>query len=150
MAEDPYKVLGVPRNAPDEEIRRAYRKLAKELHPDLNPSNRAAAEERFKKVSAAYDIIGDPEKRKQFDRGEIDANGEPRRGFHRTHCRGGPFGGRAGGRPDEDFGFGDIFSDLFGRGRAARRAARSRRAAATCATRWRSISWRQPPAPRSA
>ena len=97
MAEDPYKVLGVARDAPDEEIRRAYRKLAKELHPDLNPSNRATAEERFKKVSAAYDIIGDPEKRKQYDRGEIDANGEPRRGFHRTHSRGGPFGGRAGG-----------------------------------------------------
>ena len=87
MAEDPYKVLGVARDAPDEEIRRTYRKLAKELHPDLNPSNRATAEERFKKVSAAYDIVGDPEKRKQYDRGEIDANGEPRRGFHRTHSR---------------------------------------------------------------
>jgi DnaJ-class molecular chaperone len=117
MAEDPYKVLGVARDAPDEEIRRTYRKLAKQLHPDVNPANRATAEEKFKKVSAAYDIIGDPEKRKQFDRGEIDANGEPRRGFHRTHSRGGPFGGRAGGRPEEDFGFGDIFSDLFGRGR---------------------------------
>ena len=67
---------------------------------------------------SAYDIIGDPEKRKQFDRGEIDANGEARRGFHRTHAGAGPFGGRAaGGQPGEDFGFGDIFSDLFGRGR---------------------------------
>ena len=101
------------------EIRRTYRKLAKQLHPDVNPANRATAEERFKKVSAAYDIIGDPEKRKQFDRGEIDANGEARRGFHRTHAGAGPFGGRAaGGQPGEDFGFGDIFSDLFGRGRA--------------------------------
>ena len=120
MAEDPYKVLGVPRDAPDEEIRRAYRKLAKQLHPDLNPSNRAAAEERFKKVSAAYDIVGDPVKRKQYDRGEIDAGGEPRRGFHRAHAGGaGPFGGRA--RPGDDFGLGDIFSDLFGgmRGRRA-------------------------------
>ena len=152
MAEDPYKVLGVARDAPDEEIRRTYRKLAKQLHPDLNPSNRASAEERFKKVSAAYDIVGDPEKRKQYDRGEIDANGEPRRGFHRTHAGGGPFGGGgAGGGPSEEFSFGDIFSDLFGaRGAAARPAARSRRAAATCATRWRSISWRPPPAPRSA
>ena len=119
MAEDPYKVLGVARDAPDEEIRRTYRKLAKQLHPDVNPANRATAEEKFKKVSAAYDIIGDPEKRKQFDRGEIDANGEARRGFHRTHAGGGPFGGRTGGgQPGEDFGFGDIFSDLFGRGRA--------------------------------
>jgi DnaJ-class molecular chaperone len=119
MAEDPYKVLGVARDAPDEEIRRTYRKLAKQLHPDLNPANRASAEEKFKKVSAAYDIVGDPEKRKQYDRGEIDANGEPRRGFHRTYAGGGPFGGRAGGgRSEEDFNFGDIFSDLFGRGRA--------------------------------
>jgi DnaJ-class molecular chaperone len=120
MAEDPYKVLGVPRDAPDEEIRRTYRKLAKELHPDLNPANRASAEERFKKVSGAYEIVGDPEKRKQYDRGEIDANGEQRRGFHRTNAGAGPFGGRAGGRPAEEFGFGDVFADLFGaaRGRA--------------------------------
>jgi DnaJ-class molecular chaperone len=129
MAEDPYTVLGVPRNAPDEEIRRAYRKLAKQLHPDLNPSNRVAAEERFKKVSAAYDIVGDPVKRKQYDRGEIDASGEPRRGFHRAHAGGaGPFAGRS--RPGDDFGLGDIFSDLFGgmRGRRAEadRAAFSR------------------------
>ena len=122
MAEDPYKVLGVPRDAPDEEIRSTYRKLAKQLHPDLNPVNKASAEERFKKVSSAYDIIGDPVKRKQYDRGEIDANGEPRRGFQRAHAGGaGPFGGRTGGgRPGQgdDFGFGDIFSDLFGgRGR---------------------------------
>src|SRR5215472_10006597 len=110
MAEDPYKVLGVPRDAPDEEIRRAYRKLAKQLHPDLNPSNRTSAEERFKKVSAAYDIVGDPVKRKQYDRGEIDAGGEPRRGFHRAHA-GGPFGGRGGARPGDDVGQGDIFSD---------------------------------------
>jgi DnaJ-class molecular chaperone len=118
MAEDPYKVLGVARDATDEEVRRAYRKLAKQLHPDLNPSNRAAAEERFKRVSAAYEIVGDPEKRRQYDRGEIDASGEQRRGFHRAHAGAGPFAGR---RPADDFGFGDIFSDLFGaaRGRAS-------------------------------
>ena len=117
MAEDPYKVLGVARDAPDDEIRRVYRKLAKELHPDLNPANRASAEERFKKVSAAYEIVGDPEKRKQYDRGEIDANGEQRRGFHRTYAGGNPFGGRGGAggtRSGDDLGFGDIFSDLFG------------------------------------
>src|SRR5262249_44635406 len=117
MADDPYNVLGVPRDAPDEEIRRAYRKLAKELHPDLNPTNRASAEERFKKVSAAYEIVGDPGKRRQYDRGEIDANGEPRRGFHRSHAGAGPFGGPRGRRMGDDFGFGDIFSDLFGAGR---------------------------------
>lgn len=120
MAEDPYLVLGVPRSASEDDVRRAYRKLAKELHPDLNPANRASAEERFKKVSAAYEIIGDAEKRKQFDRGEIDAIGEPRRGFHRTYAGGGASAGRAGAggggpRPGgDDFSFGDIFSDLFG------------------------------------
>jgi len=112
MAEDPYKVLGVPRDAPDEEIRRTYRKLAKELHPDVNPGNRGAAEERFKKVSAAYDIIGDPVKRRQYDHGEIDANGEPRR--TRAHAGAGPFGGRAGAGRGDESGFGDVFSDLFG------------------------------------
>jgi DnaJ-class molecular chaperone len=121
MAEDPYKVLGVPRTATDEEIRRTYRKLAKELHPDLNPSNQALSEERFKKVSAAYDIVGDPEKRKQYDRGEIDANGEQRRTYQRAHAGGSPFGGRtAGARPGDEFGFGDIFSDLFGSVRGGR------------------------------
>src|SRR5512145_572292 len=114
MADDPYTVLGVPRSATEADIRRAYRKLAKELHPDLNPSNRASAEERFKKVSAAYGIIGDSEKRRQYDRGEIDATGEPRRGFRRA-SGGGPFDTRPGGASAaEDFSFGDIFSDLFG------------------------------------
>jgi DnaJ-class molecular chaperone len=120
MAEDPYKVLGVPRTATDEEIRRTYRKLAKELHPDLNPANRAQAEERFKKVSGAYEIVGDPEKRKQYDRGEIDANGEQRRSYQRAHAGGSPFAGRTGARPGDDFGFGDIFSDLFGSMRGGR------------------------------
>ncbi len=113
MADDPYTVLGVPRAAAEADIRRAYRKLAKELHPDLNPSNPVAAEERFKKVSAAYSVIGDAEKRKQYDRGEIDASGEPRRGFRRP-AGAGAFDGRPGSQPGEDFSFGDIFSDLFG------------------------------------
>jgi DnaJ-class molecular chaperone len=115
MADDPYTVLGVPRTASEDDIRRAYRKLAKELHPDLNPANRTQAEERFKKVSAAYGVIGDAEKRKQYDRGEIDANGEPRRGFRRPPGGGGFAGRGMGGQPPpEDFSFGDIFSDLFG------------------------------------
>jgi DnaJ-class molecular chaperone len=120
MAEDPYKVLGVSRTATDEEIRRTYRKLAKELHPDLNPANRASAEEKFKRVSAAYEIVGDPEKRRQYDQGEIDAGGEPRRTYQRAYSGGGTRSG--GGFSGEEFGFGDIFSDLFGSMRGQRGA----------------------------
>ncbi|MDX1575177.1 MAG: DnaJ domain-containing protein, partial [Kiloniellales bacterium] len=65
---DPYKVLGVSKSASAEEIKAAYRKLAKKLHPDLNPGD-ADVERRFKEVSHAYGIVGDPEKRKRFDRG---------------------------------------------------------------------------------
>ena len=114
MADDPYSVLGVAKTASDDDIRRAFRKLAKELHPDLNPG--AQAEERFKKVSAANEILGDPDKRRQFDRGEIDARGEPVRSNRHAGAPG--FGGR-GARPNgrggfEEFGFGDVFTDLFG------------------------------------
>jgi DnaJ-class molecular chaperone len=77
MADDPYAMLGVARDAPQEEIRAAYRKLARKLHPDLNPGDKAA-EEKFKGVSAAYDIVGDETKRGRFDRGEIDAAGNER------------------------------------------------------------------------
>ena len=120
MAEDPYKVLGVPRTATDDDIRKAFRKLARELHPDVNPDDSAAAE-RFKLVSAAYDIIGDPEKRAKYDRGEIDEQGEPRR-YQHTYRQSGPFAGRAGqaygagGGGFEDFGFSDIF-DIFSNAR---------------------------------
>lgn len=116
MTDDPYKVLGVPRTATQEEITRAFRKLAKELHPDLNPNNKTLTE-RFKKVSAANELLSDPEKRRKYDRGEIDASGEPRRGFH---PHGAPYtpGARrhAGAAPpgNEDFGFGDIFDSVFG------------------------------------
>lgn len=74
---DPYDILGVKKDADDKSIRSAYRKLAKEHHPDLNPGNREA-EERFKDISAAYDLLGDPDKRKRFDAGEIDASGAER------------------------------------------------------------------------
>lgn len=77
MAADPYEILGVARGATADEIRRAFRKLAKTHHPDLNPDNKAA-EEKFKAINTAYDLLSDPEKRTKFDRGEIDATGEPR------------------------------------------------------------------------
>ena len=112
MADDPYSVLGVARTASPDDISRAFRKLAKELHPDVNPNNKAATE-RFKKVSTANELLSDADKRRKFDRGEIDASGEPRRGYQ-TH--GAPYG--AGARrpsgPGDDFGVGDIFDGLFG------------------------------------
>jgi DnaJ-class molecular chaperone len=115
MADDPYAILGVPRSATDEDIRRAFRKLAKELHPDVT----RGTDERFKKVSSAYEILGDSEKRRAFDRGEIDARGEPRRDGFRNQARGARAGASAG---FEEFGFSDIFSDVFGGGRAGGRA----------------------------
>jgi DnaJ-class molecular chaperone len=113
MAEDPYSILGVPRSATDDDIRRAYRKLAKELHPDLNPGKHA--EERFKKVSAANDLLSDPDRRRRYDRGEIDANGEPIHAF-----RGPPRGTARGARGFDDFGFADVFTDIFGTDRVNR------------------------------
>jgi len=117
MAEDPYSVLGVAKSASDDDIRRAFRKMAKECHPDLNPCNAAAAE-RFKKLTAANDILSDPQKRQSYDRGEIDAAGEPRRGYHAAHA--GRTARTAGGRFD-DFGFADVFSDIFNDARTAAR-----------------------------
>ncbi len=111
MAEDPYSVLGVKRDASDGDIRSAFRRLAKELHPDVNPGDSQAAE-RFKQVSQAYDIIGDREKRRKFDQGEIDASGEPFHAF--TGAKSGGFGRRRPAGPEEDTGFNDFFSDIFG------------------------------------
>ena len=116
MADDPYSELGLARGASDDEIRRAYRKLAKEFHPDLNPNGRKAAEDRIKSVNAAFAILGDAEKRRQYDAGLIDANGEPRMRQHRAYA-GGARAGAGPGNPGDDHGFGDIFADLFGRGR---------------------------------
>jgi DnaJ-class molecular chaperone len=131
LARDPYHELGVSRTASADEIRKAFRKLAKANHPDTNPGNKAA-EERFKKVSAAFDIVGDAEKRKKFDAGLIDADGrETAGGFG----NGGPWGpgsgeggfggqgGRGGGFRTETFegaDLGDILGEMFGGGRQGR------------------------------
>ena len=87
-ARTPYEALGVKSDASAEEIRKAYRKLAKEFHPDLNPGKKAA-EDRFKEISGAYDILSDPEKRARYDRGEIDEMGVERpRTYYRPHAEG--------------------------------------------------------------
>jgi DnaJ-class molecular chaperone len=125
---DPYEVLGVPRGASASAIKSAYRKLAKKYHPDANKNDPKAAA-RFSELNSANEIIGEDEKRKQFDRGEIDAEGKPRfQGFP----GGGP-GGRAGGFETHTFrtgggfggggGFEDILNSMFG-GAGARGGAR--------------------------
>ena len=122
MAGDPYKELGVSKGASAEEIKKAFRKLAKELHPDKNPGDKVS-EERFKRVTAAFDLLGDAEKRAKYDRGEIDADGrEQFRGFS------GGGGGRSGGFSGfggsgarggfEDIDLSDLFAG-FGGGRGA-------------------------------
>ena len=117
---DPYSTLGVARNASEKDIKSAYRKLAKELHPDRNADNPNAAE-RFAVVTAAYDLLSDKDKRAKFDRGEIDAEGNPTAPFG-FGGGGGGFGGFGGGaqrgyRHDggaEGVDIGDIFEGLFG------------------------------------
>ncbi|WP_298282468.1 J domain-containing protein [Acidocella sp.] len=101
MADDPYKVLGVARDASAEQIRAAYRKLAKTHHPDLNPGNKKA-EEAFKALNTAYDLLGDQDKRAKFDRGELDAAGNER--APQFHPGAGGFGGG---------GFEDMFANIF-------------------------------------
>ena len=115
---DPYEILGVERTAKPEAIQKAYRQLAKKLHPDLNPGNKQA-EERFKEVSAAYDLLSDADKRARFDRGEIDASGaeRPRQRYYKDFASEG-----AAGHPYENYSAfadfadsDDILSELFRR-----------------------------------
>ena len=111
MADELYEVLGVSRDASGDDIKKAYRKLAKKYHPDLNPGDKAA-EETFKKLQAANNLLSDPEKRKQYDAGEIDAEGnETQQRYYRDYAGAGgehPYQSSAG---YEDIS--DIFSDLF-------------------------------------
>jgi DnaJ-class molecular chaperone len=122
MAEDLYSILGVAKSATPEAITKAYRKLAKTLHPDLNPGDKAA-EEKFKQVAAAYSILNDAEKRERYDRGEIDASGQerPQQHYYREYA-GGDEGARYRSSAGfEDIGaFSDLFGDLFNRGGGAR------------------------------
>jgi DnaJ-class molecular chaperone len=129
---DPYKTLGVAKTASEAEIKKAFRSLAKKHHPDTHPGDEKA-KQRFQEISAAYDVIGDKDKRAKFDAGEIDASGNPR-GFdpraYAQQARGNPFGGGFGGGNDREFHFSwgqgdeqpgfsaeDIFSEILGGGR---------------------------------
>jgi len=119
---DPYSTLGVARGASEAEIKSAYRKLAKELHPDRNQDNPQAAE-KFSAVTSAYDLLSDKDKRARFDRGEIDGDGNPTAPFG-FGGNGGGFRGRPGAGGGFEFSegsdFGDIFEGLFGGGGARR------------------------------
>ncbi len=127
MTHDPYKILGVGRDATQAEIKKAYRGLAKKLHPDLSQGD-AKTQAEFQRVSVAYDIIGDPEKRRRFDAGEIDANGQerqrtdPRRSHARATAGGAGQGGSSFGAFED---VSDIFADLFGRRNAGGRRSAS-------------------------
>ncbi|MEO9971753.1 MAG: DnaJ C-terminal domain-containing protein [Hyphomonadaceae bacterium] len=122
MTTDPYAILGVSKSADDDEIKRAYRKKAKALHPDLHPGDKAKAEA-FKRASSAFDILGNQDKRRKFDRGEIDGEGQPKGfaggGFGGGGFGGGRQGGYAGGQQNDPFE--DILSGLFGGGGRGRR-----------------------------
>jgi DnaJ-class molecular chaperone len=134
---DPYEILGVAKAASEAEVKKAFRSLAKKHHPDKHAGD-AEAQKKFQEISGAYDILGDKDKRKKFDAGEIDGAGNPRGFDPRQHGGGfnsGPFGGfgggggqqgardfhftwdNAGAEAQEGFRAEDLFGDLFGRGR---------------------------------
>lgn len=132
MTLDPYKVLGLDKGASAEAIRKAYKKLVKTAHPDLNPDD-PTAEGRFKEIAQAYDILGDPDKRARFDRGEIDASGQetPQRQYYRDFAEAGanPYGagrGFTGQGFDTDEDLASFFSDYLRRGGMGAGGARGR------------------------
>lgn len=120
MSTDPYHILGIPRSATADEIKAAYRKLAKKFHPDLNPG-RKDIEQKFKDISVAYELLSDTTKRARFDRGEIDAMGNER--AYGMGGGGDPFGGMRGRQrssggnsaqdPFSQFNADDIFAEFF-------------------------------------
>lgn len=117
----PYEVLGVAPSASADDIQKAYRKLAKKLHPDLNPGDKSA-EDRFKEVAGAYDLLSDAEKRRRYDAGEIDETGaeRPPQQFYRDYA-GSDFGRYSSDAAFSDFASGeDAFADLFRRSAQAR------------------------------
>ena len=112
---DPYEVLGVSRTASDSAIKKAYHRLAKKLHPDLNPDDSVVAN-RFKEVSAAYSLVGDPDNRKRYDNGEIGEDGQEKGRYHYEYAggRGGPGGGFGSGFSGaQGFNAEDIFGRFF-------------------------------------
>ena len=117
MAKNPYTLLGVAKTATEKELKSAYRKLAKKLHPDVNPGN-PAAEAKFKEVTAAYNLLSNADLRRQYDTGQVDASGQKQNpfagGYRRANAQGGMdtgFGG-FGGMGQDDMS--DMFSSLFG------------------------------------
>lgn len=117
---DPYAVLGVARDASEDDIKKAYRRLAKKLHPDLSPGNRAN-EQQFKEVTAAYDLLSDTAKRARFDRGEINAAGDDKGAGFRADSARAYRRATSGG----NFSFEEIIAELLGRGRDAGPAGRA-------------------------
>lgn len=126
MPKDYYDILGVSRSAPQDEIKKAYRRLAKQYHPDVNKGDKKA-EEKFKEISQAYDILGDADKRKKYDQfGQWAEQGgfDPRHQAYRTYTWTSGPGGGPGGGGGIDFDLGDIFGDMFGFGGVGKRGAR--------------------------
>jgi len=138
---DPYEILGIAKTASETEIKKAFRTLAKKHHPDKHAGD-AAAQKRFQEISGAYDILGDKQKRAQYDAGAIGADGNPKGfdprqggGFRQGNPFGGGFGGGGPGAREFHFsfddapggpaGFQDIFADLMGGGRRGARAAQA-------------------------
>jgi len=119
MAKNPYTLLGVKKTASDAEIRKAYRAMAKKLHPDVNPGNKKA-EEKFKEATAAYNLLSDKKLRKQYDSGQVDGSGQQQNpfggGFGGGNPFGGnnPFGGRQSGRAGGQDDMAELFSSMFG------------------------------------